>query len=197
MTDPRPTGPTWPTEPAGPPPGISPGISPGAGHVTHPVPTAEPVDAWDAPPPTSRGLLALDRRRYWSGAAVTVVVCAVLGLAASVVFDSAFDVGLLGPSRLVPGAPALAWALTGAVFALLAAVVLQLLVRVVPRPRMFFGWLVALVTVILAALAFTGTGDAASAVVTALVWVVVGVAVSAMLNGVLGRTLVRPARPTR
>ncbi|MFE5336155.1 DUF6069 family protein [Isoptericola sp. NPDC056573] len=161
------------------------------------VPTAEPADAWDAPAPASRGLLELDRGRFWSGAAVTVVVCAVLGLAASVVFDSAFDVGLLGPSRLVPDAPGLAWALTGALFALLAAMVLQLLVRVVPRPRMFFGWLVALVTVILAALAFTGSGDGASAVVTALVWIVVGIAVSAMLNGVLGRTLVRPARPTR
>ncbi|MEL7974259.1 hypothetical protein AAG589_00210 [Isoptericola sp. F-RaC21] len=194
MTDPRrPGGPTTPTGVTGPTPGISQGAAPPPSVV----PTSEPADAWDAPAPSSRGLLELDRRRYWSGAAVTVVVCAVLGLAASVVFDSAFDVGLLGPSRLVPDAPGLAWALTGALFALLAAVVLQLLVRVVPRPRMFFGWLVALVTVILAALAFTGTGDAASAVVTALVWVVVGVAVSAMLTGVLGRTLVRSAGPTR
>lgn len=161
------------------------------------VPTAEPADGWGAPAPASRSLLELDRGRFWSGAAVTVVVCAVLGLAASVVFDSAFDVGLLGPSRLVPDAPGLAWALTAALFALLAAVVLQLLVRVVPRPRMFFGWLVALVTVILAALAFTGGGGAGSAVVTALVWILVGIAVSAMLTGVLGRTLVRPASPPR
>jgi len=161
------------------------------------VPTAEPSEAWDAPAPSSRDLLRLDRPRFRSGAAVTVVVCAVLGLAASVVFDSAFDVGLLGPTRLAPDAPGLAWALTGALFALLAAVLLQLLVRVVPRPRMFFGWLVALATVILAALAFTSGGDPASAVVTALVWVVLGVAVSAMLNGVLGRTLVRPDRRPR
>ncbi|MCK9796017.1 hypothetical protein M1843_19930 [Isoptericola sp. 4D.3] len=185
MTDPRPHGGV--PGPADPPPAITPGT----------VPTSEPAEAWDAPAPASRDLLRLDRPRYWSGAAVTVLVCAVLGLAASVVFDSAFDVGLLGPSRLVPGAPGLAWALTGALFALLAAIVLQLLVVVVPRPRMFFGWLVALVTVILAALAFTGAGDGASAVVTALVWIVLGVAVSAMLNGVLGRTLVRPARPPR
>ncbi|MFC8599884.1 MULTISPECIES: hypothetical protein [unclassified Isoptericola] len=179
--------PGGPTSPADPPPGILPDT----------VPTAEPVDAWDAPAPTSRALLALDRPRYWSGAAVTVLVCAVLGLTASVVFDGAFGVGLLGPSRALPGAPGLAWALTGAVFALLAAVVLQALVRVVPRPRMFFGWLVALTTVILAALPFTGDGPAGSAVATALVWAVLGVAVSAMLNGVLGRTLVRPAPRTR
>jgi hypothetical protein len=192
MTDSRPPGgPTGtPTGPSWPPPGISGDTPPRI------VPTAEPADAWDAPPAEARGRLALDRRRFWSGATVTAVVCAVLGLAASVVFDSAFDVGLLGPSRVLPAAPGLAWALTGALFAVLAAVVLQLLVRVVPRPRMFFGWLVALVTVMLVALAFSGTGDAGSAVVTALVWIVVGVAVSAMLNGVLGRTLVRPARPT-
>lgn len=189
MTDTRPPG-----GPTGPTPGVPPG---GLTPPPSVVPTAEPADAWDAPPATSRRSLVLDRARYWSGAAVTVVVCAVLGLAASVVFDSAFDVGLLGPSLLVPDAPGLAWSLTAALFALLAAVVLQLLVRVVPQPRMFFGWLVALVTVILAALAFTGSGDAASAVVTALVWIVIGVAVSAMLNGVLGRTLVRPAGPTR
>jgi len=191
MTDSRTPG--GPTGPAEPPPGISPapGTPPGT------VPTTESTEEWGAPAPASRDLLGLDRRRYRAGAAVTVVVCAVLGLAASVVFDSAFGVGLLGPTRLAPDVPGLAWALTGALFAFLAAVVLQLLVRVVPRPRMFFGWLVALVTVILAALSFTAGGDPASAVVTALVWVVLGVAVSAMLNGVLGRTLVRQARKPR
>ncbi|MCA5894796.1 hypothetical protein LEP48_15760 [Isoptericola sp. NEAU-Y5] len=156
------------------------------------VPTDEPVEACDLPASASDERLGLDVRRYWAGAVVTVVVCGLIGLAASVIFDQAFDVGLLD---VVGGSSSLAWAMTGALFGLLAAVVLQVLVMVAPRPRMFFGWLVAVVTVILAVTPFTGNPDAVPAVVTALVWIVLGLATSSMLSGVLGRTLVRPTAP--
>jgi hypothetical protein len=69
-------------------------------------------------------------------------------------------------------------------------VVLQLLVLAAPRARMFFGWLVALTTVILVALPFTGGADPLDATMTGLVWIVLGIAVFSMLSGVLGRTLV-------
>ncbi|MEN5073683.1 hypothetical protein ABE437_07700 [Isoptericola cucumis] len=155
------------------------------------VPTSEPAGAWDAPAPASGGRLSLDLRRYWVGATTTVVVCGLVGLAASVIFDQAFDLGLLGPF----GGSAAAWTLAGALFALLAAAVLQLLVVVAPRPQMFFGWLVGVVTVILAVAPFTGDPEPVPALVTALVWVLLGVAASSMLSAVLGRTLVRPGRP--
>ncbi len=153
------------------------------------LPTSEPAEAWDAP--ATRGRLGLDLRRYWVGAVATVVVCALVGLAASVIFDQAFDVGLLGPL----GDSTAGWALAGALFALLAAAVLQLLVVVAPQPRMFFGWLVGVVTVILAVTPFTGDPEPVPALLTALVWVLLGVAASSMLSAVLGRTLVRPAPP--
>ncbi|GAA1741050.1 hypothetical protein GCM10009809_40740 [Isoptericola hypogeus] len=155
------------------------------------VPTGEPAESWDAPAPSSADRLRFDVRRYWAGAVVTVVVCGLVGLAASVIFDQAFDVGLLGPF----GGSTAAWTLTGALFGLVSAAVLQLLVLVAPRPRMFFGWLVGVVTLILAVAPFTGDPEPIPALMTALVWILLGVATSSMLSGVLGRTLVRPARP--
>ncbi|WP_402468875.1 hypothetical protein [Isoptericola aurantiacus] len=186
MSDPRqPYGPDDPTQryqrapgPDEQPPGV--------------VPTPEP--AWEAAgaPPSQRA--QLDVGRYWAGAAATVLVCALLGFAASVIFDEVFDIGLYAPDALGTGDD-VSWAGAGALFALIAAVVLQLLVVVAPRARMFFGWLVALTTVILAVLPFTGDPDPLAGTMTALVWLVLGIAVYSMLSGVLGRTLVRPTAP--
>ncbi|PFG43846.1 hypothetical protein ATJ88_2559 [Isoptericola jiangsuensis] len=141
--------------------------------------------------PTQPGLIVT---RYWSGAAVTVLVSALLGLACSVVLEEVFGLSLVAPPDALGVGHHASWAGTGALYALLAAVVLQLLVLAAPRARMFFGWLVALSILILVALPFTGSTDPLDATMTGLVWVVLGVAVFSMLSGVLGRTLVR--RPT-
>jgi hypothetical protein len=138
----------------------------------------------------------LDAGRYWAGAAATVLVCALLGFAASVVFDEVFDIGLYPPPDAAGVGDDASWAAAGAIFALAAAVVLHLLVVIAPRPRMFFGWLVGLTTVILAVLPFAGNPDLLRGAMTALVWVILGLAVSSMLGAVLGRTLADPLRTT-
>ncbi|MEG3616801.1 MULTISPECIES: hypothetical protein [Isoptericola] len=156
-------------------------------------PAAKP--SWEAapkdPPPEPR----LDLGRYWAGAAATVLVCALLGFTASVIFDEVFDIGLIPPPDAFGAGDDASWAAAGALFALAAAVVLNLLVVVAPRPRMFFGWLVGLATVILAVLPFTGNPDPLPGAMTALVWVILGIAVSSMLGSVIVRTLVVPTPP--
>lgn len=186
MSDPqRPYGPDDPTQwqprtPGSPEP--PPGVVPGSKQSWEQTPTE---------PPRPR----LDAARYWAGAAATVLVCALLGFAAAVIFDEVFDVGLYPPPDALGAGDDASWAAAAALFALLAAVVLHLLVLVAPKARMFFGWIVALTTVILAVLPFTGSPDLLAGAMTALVWVVIGIAVYSMLSGVLSRTLTRRPPP--
>ncbi|WP_277211868.1 hypothetical protein [Isoptericola croceus] len=154
-----------------------------------------PGPAREAVPPEVPGRPRLDVGRYWAGAGATVLVCALLGFTASVIFSEVFDIGLIAPPDMVAAGDDASWAGAGALFALLAAAVLHLLVVVAPRPRMFFGWLVGLTAVILAVLPFTGNPDPLPAVMTAIVWLILGVAVSSMLGSVLGRTLSVPVTP--
>lgn len=159
------------------------------------MPQAKP--SWEAAPKSPAPEPRLDVGRYWAGAAATVLVCALLGFTASVIFDEVFGIELIAPPDVVGGGDDASWAASGALFALAAAVVLNLLVAVAPRPRMFFGWLVGLTTVILAVLPFTGDPDPLSGAMTALVWVILGIAVASMLGSVITRTLVVPTVPPR
>ena len=189
MSDPqRPYGAEDPVQPVGPVPSGG-AEQPGAVRPSQPgvVPPGQPSWAPAEPLPPQRP--ELDVGRYWAGAAATVLVCTLLGFAAAVIFDEVFDIGLY------PAEPA-SWAAAGALFALLAAAVLHLLVAIAPRPRMFFGWLVGLTTVILAVLPFTGSPEPLPATATALVWIALGLAVSSMLGSVLGRTVSVPVTTT-
>lgn len=149
---------------------------------------------WDAPVPPPAEDARLDGGRFWAGAAATVLVCALIGLAAAVIIDEVLGLDLHSPGLLGDSTTA-SWTAAGALFALLAAAVLHGLVLAAPRPSMFFGWLVALVTIILAVLPSTGRTDPVAGVTTAVVWLLLGLAVWSMLSSVLSRTLVRPAAP--
>lgn len=139
--------------------------------------------------PVAAQRLRLDAGRYWGGALATVLVCALIGLAAWFVIQEVAGQELDNPP--FGDSAAASWAIAGALFALLGAVLLHLLVLTTPRPASFFGWIVALATIILAALPFAGGDIDVSTVLTAVVWLVLGVAVWSLLTGVLSRTVVR------
>ncbi|WP_418276362.1 hypothetical protein ACNHYB_00095 [Isoptericola jiangsuensis] len=164
-----------PVDPGDPtqPPSITPGAAPGATPVG-----SSPQD------PAAPSRPRLDAGRYWRGVAVTALVSALLGFAAAVILGEVFDLDIGADSAPVT------WTLTAGFFALLAGVVLYLLVLGAPRPRMFFGWLVTIATLILAVLPFTASEITVESVLTALAWVVLGIAVYSMTAGVLSRTLV-------
>ncbi len=140
-----------------------------------------------APVHTER--LRLDAGRYWGGALATALVCALVGLAAWFVIEQVAGQELENPP--FGDSAAVSWVIAGAVFALVGALLLHLLVATTPRPSSFFGWIVALATIILAALPFTGGDIDVSTVLTAVVWLVLGMAVWSLLTGVLSRTVVR------
>ena len=112
-------------------------------------------------------------------------------LAAHVIRHVLERVPALAMSEVNAGSDVLAWVVAGALFALVAAIVLYLLVMSTPRPRSFFGWVVALATVILAMVPCAGQFEIVPAILAAIVWVVIGCAVWSLLTGTLSRTVVR------
>ena len=161
-----------------------------------PVPASAAIPPQDPEAPaaarTEDPRLGLEVGRFWAGALATVVVCALIGLVAAFLLGEVFELDLQSPPDLFgSGSDMVAWTVMGGLFALIASVVLHLLVMSTPRPRTFFGWVVALATVILAAAPFAGDFEAVPAALAALVWIIIGIATWSLLTGVLGRTLVR------
>jgi hypothetical protein len=161
-----------------------------------PVPASDAIRPEDPAAPATASTedprLGLEVGRYWAGALATVIVCALIGLVAAFLLTDVFDLELQPPPDMFgSGSTIVAWTVVGGLFALVAAIVLHLLVMSTPRPRTFFGWIVGLATVIFAALPFAGDFEVVPATLSALVWIVIGIATWSLLTGVLGRTLVR------
>jgi len=83
------------------------------------------------------------------------------------------------------------YALLAAGCALLATGLLHVLLLGAPRPLSFFVWITGLADVIVAAAPFTQPAPLASKIFTAIINIVVGVAVITLLSGV-GRSAARP-----
>jgi hypothetical protein len=185
--------------PAYPPPAQAPG-TPAQPVGQQPASPTQPVGQQPQAPvqPVTTGTenprLGLEAGRYWAGALATTLVAALIGLAASFILEEVLNLEIQPQADLLAtGSDTMAWVVAGALFALLAAVVLYLLVLSTPRPRSFFGWVVALATVILAMVPFAGQADIVPAVLAAIVWIVIGSAVYSLLTGTLSRTVVQRA----
>ncbi|MBD8080437.1 hypothetical protein [Cellulosimicrobium arenosum] len=136
--------------------------------------------------------LAVEVGRFWAGAAATALVAALVGLIGVIVFEGIFSVSLVPPPDIFgTGSHQTAFAIDGAILALLAAGLLHLLILSTPRPRSFFGWIMALVVVVIAVLPFAWTDDLLSASLSGLVNLLIGIATWSLLAGVAGRTIVR------
>ncbi|MNW60142.1 hypothetical protein D3C74_381020 [compost metagenome] len=174
-----------PGHPQGVPPAIPPVVPPDP-RADYPAPH-EPVNPADP-------RLAVEVGRFWAGAAATALVAALIGLVAVIILERIFSFTLVPPPDIfTTGSHQAAFAIDGAILALLAAGLLHLLILTTPRPRAFFGWIMALVIVVITALPFAWTSDTTSAALSGLVNLLIGVAVWSLLAGVAGRTIVRRA----
>jgi hypothetical protein len=136
--------------------------------------------------------LGLEVGRFWAGALATMLVAGLIGLAADFIFEEVFDLEIRSQADIFgTGSDMMAWFVAGALFALVAALLLYVFVLSTPRPRSFFGWVVGLATAILAALPFAGDFELVPAILAALVWIVIGSATFSLLTGTLTRTIVQ------
>ncbi len=147
------------------------------------------------------GHVHVNAGRLWAGGAATAVVAALAVVAGVLITRGVLGIPVLAPKTAnnFGNSATAVYALLAAGGALLATALLQVLLLGTPRPFAFFAWITALADVTVAAAPFTQPAPLASKVFTAIINIVVGVAVISLLSGV-GRSAVRPVdvpRPGR
>ena len=143
------------------------------------------------------GHVHVNAGRLWAGGVATAIVAALAVLA--VLAGVLITWGVLGIPVLAPKAASdfgdsstAVYAGLAAGCALLATALLHVLLLGTPRPFMFFAWITGLADVVAAAAPFTQPAPLASKIFTAIINIVVGVAVISLLSGV-GRVAIRAA----
>jgi uncharacterized membrane protein YGL010W len=141
-------------------------------------------------------VLTVDAGRLWAGGAATAVVAALVALVGVLVGDGVLDLDMVEPPLLpIGGGFALRYAVTAAALALIATGLAHVLVLTTPRPRAFLSWIVGLATVIGVVLPFATDGSFGGRTATAVVDLVIGLAVLSLLGSVLARTVRAGSRP--
>jgi hypothetical protein len=104
-----------------------------------------------------------------------------------------FNVPVLAPRRegAYGDAHTTAVVLEAAAAALVATALMHLLLISTPRPVTFFGWIVGLVTVVVAIFPFSTSAPVTAKIVTAIVTLVVGIAIGSLITSVAARSVWR------
>ncbi|ASR36155.1 hypothetical protein BAY61_15370 [Prauserella marina] len=135
---------------------------------------------------------SVDSRTLWAGGLATALVAALVGVVAVLVLRGVFGLPVIAPGN-TNGAldyiGAVWLALFGAVGALLATALAHLLLLVAPRPMAFFGWIIALVTVVFVVWPFTVSETLTVRLTSAAVYLVMGIAIGSLVSGMATRAL--------
>ena len=99
------------------------------------------------------------------------------------------------PTRWVEPGPlwagGVATAVVAALIALVATAIMHLLLLTTPRPQLFFGWIIALGTLVAVVYPFSTTAPLDQKVATATVNLILGIAIGMLINGVAARAVRR------
>lgn len=151
-------------------------------------------------PPRRRGRPSVDARQLWSGGVATAVVAGLIALVGVLVCRWLFHIPILAPKRYgaYGDAHTTTLVLLAAAAALVATLLAHLLLLSTPRPMVFFGWIVGLVTVIVVVFPFRTGAPLSHEIATAALYLIIGVAIGTLIAGVGERaTRIRtmPAEP--
>src|SRR5256884_8692058 len=146
----------------------------------------------------------IDARPLWSGGVATAVVAALIALVGILVCRWLFKVPILSPRRegAWGNASTAGYVLAAAASALVATALMYLLLISTPYPRVFFGWIIGLATVVAVVFPFSTTAPLSQKIATGFVNLVLGIAIGTLIAEVSRRAtrrLVlrdRPPRPT-
>jgi hypothetical protein len=142
--------------------------------MTVPMPRQDPE-----PEPTRR----VDARPLWSGGVATAVVAALIALVGILVCRWLFNVPILSPRRegAWGNASTAGYVFAAAACALAATALMYLLLLSTPYPRVFFGWIIGLATVVAVVFPFSTTAPLSQKFATGLVNLVLGVAIGSLI----------------
>jgi hypothetical protein len=151
--------------------------------------------SYQTEPGGSRPRPTVDGRTMWAGGLAAAVVAALAYAVGIVIVRVVFDIPVLAPPREGALGDSTTWqlALTAFVAALLATALMHLLLVAMPSPFRFFGWIMGLATLLVTVLPFALDAPRSSQIATAIINLVVGVAIISLVRGVAARAI-RPAR---
>jgi hypothetical protein len=131
-------------------------------------------------------------RRLWAGGGATALVAAGVGVVGVLLIRGVLNIPILSAKGHLVNQAIAVVPLTAGLAALAATALLHLLLLTTPRPTAFFGAICAIVIAIVVLQVFLAGGTREEQVATAILYVVIGVAVISLLSGV-ARTAVQPA----
>ena len=139
--------------------------------------------------------VVVDAPRLWGGGLATAVVAALVAAVGVLVCRDLLHVKLVEPPLIkITDSFAGNYAITAFIAALVATGLAHLLSVVTPRPRIFFGWIVGLVTVVTMVLPFALEGNLEGKICAAVINMVIGLCIASLLSAVLSRTVVDAER---
>jgi hypothetical protein len=155
-----------------------------------------PMPRQDPEPERTR---RVDARPLWSGGVATAVVAALIALVGILVCRWLFDVPILSPRRegAWGNASTVGYVFAAAACALVATGLMYLLLISTPYPRVFFGWIIGLATLVAVVYPFSTTAPTSQKFATAVVNLILGVAIGSLINEVSRRATRRPVPRSR
>jgi uncharacterized protein DUF6069 len=150
----------------------------------------------------------VDGRQLWSGGVATAVVAGLIALVGILVCRWLFKIPILSPGRdgAWGDASTAGYVFASAATALAATGLMNLLLFATPYPRVFFAWIIGLATVVAVVFPFSTTAPVSQKAATALVNLVLGIAIGSLIGEVsrraVGRRVARrgfdrPTSPSR
>jgi hypothetical protein len=156
--------------------------------------------------PETESTRRVDARPLVSGGIATAVVAALIALVGILVCRWLFNVPILSPRRegAWGNASTVGYVFAAAACALVAAALMYLLLISTPYPRVFFGWIIGLATLVAVVYPFSTTAPMTQKFATAVVNLILGVAIGTLIaevsrratrRRVLRRRVDRPTYP--
>ena len=141
----------------------------------------------------------VDARLLWSGGVASAVVAGLVALVGVLVSRWLFNLPVLAPSRegAYGDARTTGLVLAAAAAALVATGLVHLLLVSTPRPLMFFGWIVALVTTLVVVYPFSTTAPLDAKIATAVVDLAIGAMIGTLVGGAATRSTAGARSPAR
>ena len=133
---------------------------------------------------------SVDPAQLWPGGIATAVVAALVALLGVLAFRWLFDVPILAPASAgaYGDAQTTEYVLGAAGVALIATGLLHLLLLTTPRPLVFFGWIIALATLVAVLFPFGTAAPLSQKFATATVNLFIGIAIGGLLTAVGARS---------
>jgi hypothetical protein len=127
----------------------------------------------------------------WGGGVAAAVVAALIVVVGVMISKRLLGVRVLTPdgASAYGSAATTGYAISAAVAALVATLLLYILMLSTPEPTKFFGWIAGLFTVIITILPFMHSADLMEQVATAAINLIIGIAIVSLLASI-GRTAI-------